>query len=99
MSINIGIPLLKDASLYDLLREILRRAVDGTRKPFLVDDANQRILIGGTAASASPAKVEVTGGDVKIITPGYGIIIPNRAGTAYYRLIMENDGAISADPL
>ena len=43
--------------------------------------------------------VNVTSGDIKIVTAGNGLILPNRAGTKYYRIVMENDGAISADPL
>lgn len=99
MSLPIAIPINIDASTYGVLQAITRRAIDGTVVPILVDYTNQRILIGSTSASASPAKLEVTGGDIKIVTAGSGVIIANRAGTAYYRLIIENNGAISADQL
>lgn len=79
--------------------EILRRAIDGTVPPLFVDSTNQRVIIGGTSASASPAKQEVTGGDIKVVDAGSGIIIANRSGTQYYRIVMEDDGRISADPL
>lgn len=41
--------------------------------------------------------INITNGDLKIVTAGRGIILPNRAGTAYYRLMVENDGSISID--
>lgn len=86
--------------LLPVLQEIIRRAVDGTVVPLFVDTANQRILVGASEASTSNiGKVEITGGDLKVISSGYGVILPNRAGTAYYRLIIDNDGAIAADPL
>lgn len=94
------IPKLQDSALYQLLVDVLRKAVDGTRRPLFVDEINQRVLVGAIGPSASNiGKVEVTGGDVKVVTTGYGVVIPNRSGTAYYRLIMEDNGAISADPL
>lgn len=94
------IPRLQDSALYQFLTDILRRAVDGTRRPLVVDEVNQRVLVGAAAASTTNiGKVEVTGGDVKVISTGYGVVIPNRSGTAYYRLIMEDNGVISADPL
>jgi hypothetical protein len=90
----------KVEDLLPVLQEIVRRSVDGTVPPIIVDVANQRILIGAsTATTTNIGKVEITGGDLKIVSGGYGLIIPNRAGTAYYRLVIDNDGAISADPL
>ena len=85
--------------LLPILVELLRRAVDGTVPPLFVDYDNQRIIFGGTTISASPATVEIATGDIKIVSSGSGIILPNRAGTLYYRLLMENDGAIAADPI
>jgi len=41
--------------------------------------------------------INVTNGDVKIVTAGKGLILPNRAGTAYYRLVVENDGSLALD--
>ena len=85
--------------LASAILELQRRAVDGTVVPLFVDYTNQRIVIGGISVSASPAKVEIVAGDLKIVTAGSGVIIPNRSGTAYYRIIMEDDGAIAADPI
>ncbi len=83
-----------------VLQEIIRRSVDGTVPPVVVDVANQRILIGASAATTSNiGKVEITGGDLKIVSGGYGVLIPNRAGTRHYRLIVDADGALSVDPL
>lgn len=81
------------------IAEILRRGVDGTVVPLFIDSINQRVIIGATEISAAPAKIEVNGGDLKIVDAGSGVIIPSRNGSTYYRLIMENDGAISADPI
>lgn len=94
--IPVSVSILELASA---VAEILRRGVDGTVVPLFVDSVNQRVIIGSTAVSASPAKVEVNGGDLKIVDAGSGVIISNRAGTKYYRIIMENDGALAADPL
>ena len=41
--------------------------------------------------------INITNGDLKIVTAGRGVILPNRAGTAYYRLLIENDGALSIE--
>ena len=97
--INAPVPIVQDSQLYQLIAILLQKAIDGTVVPLFVDYVNQRILIGTTAVSASAAKVEVVSGDVKIVTAGYGLIVPNRGGTQYYRILMENDGRISADPL
>lgn len=90
VSVNLG-------ELSSAISEIQRRGVDGTTVPLFVDTVNQRVIIGGTEVSANPAKVEINGGDLKIIDAGSGVIIPSRDGLNYYRLIMENDGAIAAD--
>lgn len=85
--------------LISCLLEIVRRAIDGTVLPLFVDNTNQRVLIGATSATTSNiGKLEVTG-DIKVIGGGSGIIISNRAGTAYYRLVVDNDGALSVDPI
>ena len=99
MSLSVGIPNLEDTGLYQVLSKIITKAIDGTRSPLFVDEVNTRVIVGAIAASASPARCEVVGGDVKVVTAGYGVIVSNRGGTRFYRLIVENDGAISADPL
>jgi len=81
------------------IEEIQRKAVDGTIVPLFVDYQNSRVIIGSTSISSSPAKMEVSGGDLKVVTTGYGVIVPNRSGTQYYRIMVEDDGAISANPL
>ena len=90
----------KVEDLLPVLQENVRRSVDGTVPPILVDVTNQRILVGASVASTTNiGKVEITGGDLKVISGGYGVVIPNRAGTQYFRLIVDNDGALSVDPL
>ena len=97
--IPISLPNSVDGLLGALL-EIVRRAIDGTVPPVIVDQTNQRVLIGGTAATtANTGKMEISGGDLKVVSSGYGVVIPNRAGTVYYRLIVDADGALSVDPL
>lgn len=83
--------------LAQAIAEILRRGVDGTVVPLFVDAINQRIIVGATAASSNPAKAEISGGDIKVVDGGSGVIIPTRSGNSYYRLLMEEDGTISAD--
>ena len=97
--ISIALPNETEGLLGALL-EIVRRAIDGTVPPLVVDQTNQRVLIGTTSATTSSiGKVEVKGGDLKIVDAGNGLILSNRAGTAYYRLVVDNDGALSVDPL
>lgn len=85
--------------LASAILELQRRAVDGTVVPLFVDSTNQRVVIGGTSVSASPAKFEIASGDIKVVAAGSGIILSNRSGTAYYRILVDDDGAIAADPL
>lgn len=65
----------------------------------LILEILRRAVDGTTSPISFNGTVTITGGDLKIVTAGKGIIIPNRSGTQYYRLIMEDNGAISADPL
>lgn len=95
-SIPVNVDILELASA---VAEILRRGVDGTVVPLFVDSINQRVIIGNTQASASPASLEIHNGDAKVVTAGSGLILSNRSGTKFYRVIMEDDGAIAADPL
>lgn len=99
MSLGVGVPNLKDTGLYEVLRKITQKAVDGTRSPLFVDEVNTRVIVGAVAASTAAARFEVVGGDAKVVTAGYGIILSNRGGTKYYRLIVENDGTLAVDPL
>ena len=95
--IALSIPINIDPKLFALLQDILRRAPDGTVVPLFVDYVNQRIIIGATSASAAPAKVEVVSGSVKIVTPGYGIIVPAASGNFYMIGVEEvtnEDGSI-----
>ena len=98
MSINLGVPPVSyDLSI--LLHEFLRRAIDGTVPPLFVDYVNQRVIFNGTTISAAPAKVEVASGDIKVVSAGSGLILNNLGGTRYYRLTVDNDGALLCDPL
>lgn len=98
MPIKISLPSSAE-DILPILQELLRRAVDGTVVPLFVDDVNGRVLIGTTTASTSPAKVEISGGDLKINTAGYGVQLSNRSGTKFYRLVVDDDGALAVDPL
>ena len=95
--INIAVPNNAPDEIKQLLQEILRRSIDGTVVPLFTDTTNQRVLVGSASASATPAKMEVNGGDLKIIGGGNGLIIPTRDGTKYYRIVMENDGTPGFD--
>jgi hypothetical protein len=85
--------------LLPVIQEIVRRALDSTVLPLVADLTNQRIYVGATTPSDSPAKLEITGGDVKVVSAGSGLILSNRSGTKFYRVIIDDDGAIAADPL
>lgn len=58
MAINVPIPLSLTQDENQLVREILRRAPDGTVKPFFVDYTNQRVGIG-TLSPYAPFNVAV----------------------------------------
>lgn len=54
-------------------------------------------------SSINPAQMNVglnvTGNDITIVTAGNGLILTSRNGLHTYRLLIENDGTISADQL
>ncbi len=52
-----------------------------------------RRAVDGTVGAA------INGGDLKVGSSGFGLVIPNRSGTKYFRIIMDDDGVICADPL
>lgn len=92
------IPLAPDYS--DSLwafNELMRRAVDGTINPFFVDTVNKRIIIGGTSSMGNGSPLQVQSGDIEVTTAGNGFVVPNRAGTHRYRILIENDGALTVD--
>lgn len=79
------LPQLQDSGLYQLLRTILRKALDCTVTPLFVDYKNQRVLIGTTVAStSSPGKVGVSGGDVEIMDADKGLIMKTTDGTRFF---------------
>lgn len=81
--INLPIPTdIRSYSLTQLLREMLRRSLDVSINPAVVN-------VG----------LKVTGNDITISTAGNGLILSNRSGTHTYRLLMEDNGAISADQI
>lgn len=83
MAINLPVPQdIREYSLAQLLSEILRRALDVSINPALMN-------VG----------LKVTGNDITISTAGNGLILSTRDGLHTYRLLMENNGAISADQL
>lgn len=51
------------------------------------------------AVDGSQDPVYIATGDVKIATAGKGLILSNRSGTKFYRILIDDDGVISADPL
>ena len=90
MPLSLSIPINIDAKLYSLLQEILRRAMDGTAAIILLDNANQRVLIGSSVVSSGTAgKLEVTG-DIKIVGTSVGLVLEDTNGSARtYRLQVE----------
>lgn len=89
----------KVEDLIGILQDFVRRAIDGTTIPLFVDYTNNRVIIGGIESSSSPATFEIATGDIKVVTAGKGIILSSRDGTKYYRLVVDNDGALSVDQL
>jgi len=87
--------------LLDCLTDVIRRAVDGTVLPLIVDYTNQRVLIGSTTASTSnPAKLEVTG-DIKVLGSSNGVVQTGASGTVWRLTIDEvtgEDGSIYGVP-
>lgn len=61
------------------------------------------ILRRSLDVSINPAVVnvglKVVGNDITVSTAGNGLILPTRDGLHTYRVLMENNGAISADQL
>ena len=53
--------------------------------------------------SINPALVyvglKIVGNDLTIVTPGNGIVLPTRDGLHTYRVVLENNGALSTDQL
>lgn len=62
MSIRAAIPLLQDNALYQFLRGILLRAVDGTVVPLLVDYTNFTVTV--KASGTAVFQVQDTSGNV-----------------------------------
>lgn len=95
--IQVPIPQSTDG-LVSALIDIVRRAVDGTVVPLIVDYTNQRVLIGATAAqtSGTNGKVEITGGDVRIVDSGKGLIVTTPDGSKQFRIVVDNDGRLEA---
>lgn len=96
--ISLPTPLTQDF-LIQVIQEILRRAVDGTNVPLFVDYNNQRVIIGSTSASAAPAKFEVSGGSVKVVTQGQGFIVRADNSANFYMIgvteVTNDDGTVS----
>ncbi len=65
----------------------------------LLSEILRRSVDGSINPIQLTVDVNLTSGDIKIVTPGTGLILSNRSGTQYYRLVMEDDGVISADPI
>ena len=65
----------------------------------LLSEILRRSVDGSINPIQLNVSVNLTSGDLKIVTAGNGVVLPNRSGTQYYRLAVEDDGAISADPL
>lgn len=49
--------------------------------------------------AVSNVGIKVVGNDITIATAGNGFVVPNRSGTHTYRILMEDNGAISADQI
>jgi len=93
---SIALPSRIDDALSALI-ELVRRAIDGTVVPLVVDTSNQRVLIGTTTAATSltNGKLEIKG-DIRIQDGGNGIIVPTPDGTKLYRITVDNDGRLDA---
>lgn len=65
----------------------------------LLSEILRRAIDGSINPANISVTVNITNGDIKVVTAGYGLVVPNRSGTQYYRILMEDNGAISADPL
>lgn len=68
MSIKVSIPIVQDSTLYHFFRNIINKAIDGTRVPLFVDENNQRVSVRTTTPSASAA-FEVAGTTGAILLP------------------------------
>lgn len=84
MAINLPVPndVDKPRPLAQLLKEILRRALDVSINPALMN-------VG----------LKIVGNDITIATAGNGVILPTRDGLHTYRVVIENNGALSTDQL
>lgn len=95
--ISLSIPEAAE-NLFPIIQEILRRAPDSTVVPLFVDVSNQRVIIGGSSASATPAVMELAQGNFKIVSGGKGVILPNSGATNFYLLniteVTNDDGTI-----
>lgn len=69
----------------------------GTRQLF--QEILRRCLDFSINPAVSNVGFKVVGNDITIATAGNGYVLPNRSGTHTYRLIMEDNGAISADQI
>lgn len=65
----------------------------------LVSEIVRRAIDGSVNPAQLNVGIRITGNDLTIATAGNGVILSNRAGTHTYRLLMENDGTISADKI
>lgn len=61
------------------------------------------ILIRALDVSINPAimtvGLKVVGNDITVDTPGNGFVVWNRSGTQKYRILVEDNGALSNDPI
>lgn len=69
----------------------------GTRQLF--QEILRRCLDFSINPAVSNVGFKVVGNDITIATAGNGLILSDRAGVHTYRIIMENNGAISADQI
>lgn len=95
MSLPLRVPTLRDTGLYELFRNIISKAVDGTRLPFFLDENNQRVGIG-TTTPRSAVKMDVVGGDIGVSDAGAGINVKTPDGTKTFRIYVDNDGIVSS---
>lgn len=95
MSLPISIPRLADIPLYEVLRNIITKAIDGTRKPLFVDENNQRVGVG-TVTPRSAVKLDVTGGDIGTSDAGAGLNVKTPDGSKTFRIFVDNDGIVSS---
>lgn len=72
-------------------------------KSYSLSQLLRAILLRALDVSINPALMnvglKVTGNDITVATPGNGFVVWDRAGVQKYRILVENNGALTNDPI